>query len=386
MKALKRLSLVTLFLSLALLPMKAQEIRDAIRNGDLAKVKEMVEADPQLAVSKIDRNNTPLHIAARNNQLEIAKYLVVKGADVNAVSKYQGTPLDLAIEAGNKEIIGYLESTGGKATDMPLETKKINENLLRITFPYGMRNNLVAFRGTDGIMLIESGFGKRTVEAIRKTVNDFDKGQISLVINTHSHGDHVMGNKYLAPSDSAVIGSGKIREGRTGNRIKKAGKILAGRSGKNLPYQYDMKFNGQDIVFFPYPGLHSEEDLLIYFPQSKVLCMGDLLLSENCPAINGNVIGYIDFLDRIIDIFPDDCTFISGHGKDIDYAGLRKYRNDLFNMTAIVRREFKNGSTADEMIRADILKTYRNEYSFLDWLDPDFWINVVCNDLKAGRL
>ena len=49
--------------------MQAQEIFDAIRNGDLAKVKEFVEKDPELVKSRNARQSTPLYVAVdRNNE------------------------------------------------------------------------------------------------------------------------------------------------------------------------------------------------------------------------------------------------------------------------------------------------------------------------------
>ncbi len=377
---------ITLLMYLTVLTVKAQDISEAVRLGDLAKVKEMVEQNPSLVTAKFEGSSTPLHIAARNGKLVIARYLVVKGADINAVSKYQGTPLDLAIESGDTKTIEFIRSVGGNPTRTDLETRKLTDNLLRISFPYGLRNNLVVFDGPDGIILIESGFGKRTVEVIRKTISDFSKRKICYVVNTHPHGDHTMGNTQLAPSVDAVIGLRRIKEGKLNSLFIKPENTLTGRNGLNFPEQYSMKFNGQEIIFIPYPGLHSNEDMLIYFPESKVLCLGDLLLSQNCPAISGNISDYFKFLDKVIDIFPEECIFISGHGRDLSYSGLIKYRKDMHEMTEKIRSEYPESGKAEELIKAGILDTYKAEYSFLDWLDPDSWIRAVCNDLKSGRL
>lgn len=72
---------------------QAQEIFDAIRTGDLAKVKELVENDPQLLKSKNARQSTPLHVAAAYDNEEIAKYLIEKGSDINILNGNFYTPL-----------------------------------------------------------------------------------------------------------------------------------------------------------------------------------------------------------------------------------------------------------------------------------------------------
>ncbi len=121
-----------------------------------------------------------------------------------------------------------------------------------------------------------------------------------------------------------------------------------------------MPFNREDIQIIPNPGLHSQADILIYFPKSQVLCMGDLLLSQNCPAVQ-DVAGYMDFLDKILDIFPSGVTFVGGHGKDLTADGLKKYRDDLAGMVATVKKMYAAGRSAGDMIRGDVLRTTRRE-------------------------
>jgi ankyrin repeat protein len=115
----------------------AQDLTDAVRAGDLARVKVLIEKDPQLVKVKSPSGQTilfgalasrrleiaeyliargadvneqdgfylrPLHIACRGiGSIEFVRLLVEKGADVNAVAKYQGTPLDLAEDAGDRK-------------------------------------------------------------------------------------------------------------------------------------------------------------------------------------------------------------------------------------------------------------------------------------------
>ena len=78
---------------------QAQDIVDAVTRGDLARVKELVEKNPELAKSRTPRSATLLHVAARLDNDAIAAYLIEKGADVNAVQDDSRTPL---LEAGIK--------------------------------------------------------------------------------------------------------------------------------------------------------------------------------------------------------------------------------------------------------------------------------------------
>lgn len=73
--------------------LKAGEIHDVVAAGDLNKVKALLEADPNQLESKDNNGNTPLMIACRTLQVEIANYLIDKSANVNAIGDGGMTPL-----------------------------------------------------------------------------------------------------------------------------------------------------------------------------------------------------------------------------------------------------------------------------------------------------
>ena len=132
-------------------------------------------------------------------------------------------------DVGNIE---FMIASGASATPMNFETFRLTANLRRIAFPWGMRNNIVVFHGPEGILLVDSGFSKRAIEAIRKTIAGFARGDIRYVINTHSNMDHVAGNG-IAPDSSAVIGYGKLVNGEFGELAPQAAEKLTGRQQRS---------------------------------------------------------------------------------------------------------------------------------------------------------
>ena len=396
----------------------SQEVFEAVKAGDLAKVKMLVDKDPEIINAKNrdgmtilfaavayprveiaeyliskgadvnvqnEFNTTPLHLACGNRlSLEFVKLLIEKGADINAVAKYSGRPLDVALDGGDAAVVDFLKSRGARPTPLEFETFRLAEKVHRIAFPWGMRNNIIVFSGPDGILLVDTGFSKHAVDALKKTIGGLAGGEIKYVINSHPHGDHIEGNG-IAPSEANLIGFQNLDDPRFNNLILRSRRPLRGRSGRELQAPYVMSFNGEDVQIIPNPGLHSQADILVYFPKSEVLCMGDLLLPQNCPAVQ-DVPGYMDFLDKVLDVFPSGVTFAGGHGRDLTAEGLKKYREDLAGMIAIVKKNFAAGKNAEDMIRDDVLKDYKADYSFLDWLGPDSWIQRVYRALRSGSL
>ncbi|XP_065904061.1 26S proteasome non-ATPase regulatory subunit 10-like [Dysidea avara] len=65
------------------------------------------------------KNSTPLHVAVRSGKEEIVKFLIEKGANVNARS-LGSTPLHVAVTNGREEIVKFLieKGTNVNAKDM----------------------------------------------------------------------------------------------------------------------------------------------------------------------------------------------------------------------------------------------------------------------------
>jgi ankyrin repeat protein len=85
-------------------------IHDAARVGDLAKVKALVQANPDLVFSKDDDGETPLHVAAENDRKDVVEFLLANKADVKAKDggRTSGTPLHTAARYGHKDVAELL--------------------------------------------------------------------------------------------------------------------------------------------------------------------------------------------------------------------------------------------------------------------------------------
>jgi len=81
----------------------------SLEKGSLETVKLFVEKG--VSVNHRDSGMFPLLLAAGANNIEVAKFLISKGADINMVSSMTGqTPLQLAESKGNMEMVNYLSS------------------------------------------------------------------------------------------------------------------------------------------------------------------------------------------------------------------------------------------------------------------------------------
>jgi ankyrin repeat protein len=92
----------------------AQEIRTAIKQGDLDTLQVLIGSDKTI-LELMTVFGTWLHVATAHEKLEILKYLVSIGADVNRKGGILGGgPLNEAASKGNLEIVKYLVSCGAE--------------------------------------------------------------------------------------------------------------------------------------------------------------------------------------------------------------------------------------------------------------------------------
>ena len=103
---------IVLFLGVLALVLSAEEIHQAVREGDLAAVKRLVEEKPGLVNLKDTSGAIPLHYAAAVGQKEIVELLLEKGADINAETFNGDTPLHWAVFSGQKPIVELLLNKG----------------------------------------------------------------------------------------------------------------------------------------------------------------------------------------------------------------------------------------------------------------------------------
>jgi|LakMenEpi03Aug12_release.lakeMendotaPanAssembly.Ray.scaffolds.fasta_scaffold749898_1 ankyrin repeat protein len=90
----------------------AKRAYDAVKSGDLDALASMVDAD-----SSVVNASTPfgslLHVAADKGHLNIVRYLVQKGADINLNDGIVGgSPIGSAASSGHADVVKYLLEHG----------------------------------------------------------------------------------------------------------------------------------------------------------------------------------------------------------------------------------------------------------------------------------
>ncbi len=89
-----------------------QEAFDALRRGDVAEVRSMIEKSPRLVEERDGNGNTLLHLAAAGGDADLVRYLVEKGAGLELRNARQKTPLHLAAMNDRTDAVAALLGKG----------------------------------------------------------------------------------------------------------------------------------------------------------------------------------------------------------------------------------------------------------------------------------
>jgi len=146
-----------------------KELFDAVKEGDIAKVKNLLIRGANVNAKDKD-GRTPLHHAATIGHVEIARFLLERGANVNAKDKDGRTPLHHAATIGHVEIARFLLERGAN-----VNAKGKNGNT---PLHYAVRNGHVEVVN----LLLENGANPEIKGEFGDTPLDLASGQVREVI------------------------------------------------------------------------------------------------------------------------------------------------------------------------------------------------------------
>ena len=234
-------------------------------------------------------------------------------------------------------------------------------------------NNFVhlASIGDDGILIVDTGF-KDTGEELYEKLKQYGNGNIRFVVNTHIHEDHV-GSNGLFSKEALIISHFMARERFFKPYYSLPPIDLAGAPALTFVDSLHLYFNGEKIVLKHVRNGHTDGDVTVYFPDSKILYVGDLIIHNRFSTVDlsrgGDINGFIANLETLINDYPDDTRFFAAHGPEYDKSRLRIYHEAFVSTFPLIKNELKNGKKVDEIVNSEIFKKYKNWERKRDWIE-----------------
>jgi len=255
----------------------------------------------------------------------------------------------------------------------------------------GSGGNIAVSVGDDGIVMVDDQFAP-LVPKIKAALGKISQKPVRFLINTHWHSDHVGGNAAMAET-AAILAHENVRKRmQVGGELPAFNMKIEPAEARALPvvtYQHDVTIwlNGEPVRALHVPPGHTDGDTVVFFTKSNVVHMGDDFVTYGFPFVDldsgGSVRGMIGAIDEVLPQIPPDVKIIPGHGPLSTVADLKKFRNRLDEIVALVARGLKSGKTVEQMQKEKLLAPYA------DWdggfLKADQFIAVVARDVQQRK-
>lgn len=254
--------------------------------------------------------------------------------------------------------------------DVQVNATPLKDSVYMLT---GAGGNMAAVATSDGVLLIDSQYAE-LADKIRATLKTLSPAELTTLINTHMHGDHVGGNAALA-ANANIIAHANVKTRLTAdNNFDRAGLPKTTISEKTT-----INHHGVEMVLEPMPASHTDGDLLIWFPKQNIVHMGDLMFQGRFPFVDtnngGNVQQYIENTRYVISQIDNQTQVIPGHGELTNKAGLQKELAMLEQTLAVVAAAKQQGMTEADLIA----KGLGDEFKAWHWnfITEERWIKTL---------
>lgn len=269
-------------------------------------------------------------------------------------------------------VAAYQQPPAGRAGQPAarvVEVEKLKDNLYVLK---GGGGNTSVFVQANGVTVVDTknpGWGQPILDKIK----ELTPKPVTMIINTHTHGDHVSGNVEFPTTVDVVV-----QENTAANMKKMAPvtglaaptaspatpppTIFEQNGGKGLPkrtFKDKMTIgNGADRIELYYFGRgHTNGDAWVLFPALRVVTIGDIFAWNNqLPILDANNGGSgVDIADSLMkghkELSSKADSIITGHSTVMTFDDLTKWADFNRSFMKYVADGKKAGKSIDDLAK-----------------------------------
>ena len=246
--------------------------------------------------------------------------------------------------------------------------KKVRDNLYVIP---GAGGNTTVFVTRAGVVLVDTKLANNG-EAILSQVRSVSSRAVTMIINTHSHPDHIGSNDYFAPSVEKVTHENTKKWMAANARVASNPAVMP---TKTFTDRLTLGSDRDQIDLYYFGAGHTDGDAFIVFPALRAMAAGDIFAWKMAPLIDpmagGSVVALPDTLEKALKGIGNVDTVIEGHGDVNTWAGFRDYT--LFNRALLDAAKAGLGKQSADEIAASLKQKF-----------PVFTKEELLTDLEYG--
>ena len=275
-----------------------------------------------------------------------------------------------------------------------VEVEKLRDNLFMLK---GGGGNTAVFVGASGVVVVDTknpGWGQPILDKIKGLT---DK-PVTMIINTHTHGDHVSGNvEFPATVDVITQENTKVNMEKMASVTGLAQQqppppnIFKANNGKGLPkrtFKDKMTLgSGSDEIDLYYFGRgHTNGDAWVVFPALRLMHAGDIFSGKNLPLLDanngGSGVAIPETLGKAASTVKNIDTVITGHSTTMTMNDLKEYADFNREFLMTVQSAKKSGKSVDDVAGSWTMPVKYSGYAKPDPARLKSNVQVIFDELK----
>lgn len=269
-------------------------------------------------------------------------------------------------------------SDGQRRETPPVTFNKISENLYEVLGGQGARSEVII--GDKAVLIIDAKMDETSEKQIFRMIRNLTDKPIRYLVNTHSDGDHIRGNKYF-PETVTIISHENCRndfflpnsDGSSSEWFDP--ELMPFVPSLTFRKKMDVYLGSKKIELWHFGIGHTTGDVVVYVPDEKVAFIGDQVMTQRPQLIHaykgGNTYGHVDNLKKMLETIDAE-KFFSGHNDVIDRKEIQNHINQMKTRQNKVNELLVKGKTLDE-----IKSEFPEEETAL--------VEIIYSEIKEGR-
>lgn len=246
-----------------------------------------------------------------------------------------------------------LAAVGVTAQGLPgiTEIQQVSGNVYKI---FGAGGNTTVFVRANDVVLVDTKL-PNSGDAILAEVRRITDKPVGLIINTHSHPDHMGSNNQL----ETLSGDGVevIAHVNTERRMEAAGGPFGvAEVDRSFSTQMAIGEGADQIVLYNFGAGHTDGDAFIVFPAARTMAAGDIYAWHMSPLIDpgsgGSMLALPTTLTAAYYSIPGVDYVIQGHGAVSTWAEFRSFTQFNRALVAQAEQTLQTGGTPEQALEA----------------------------------
>lgn len=228
-----------------------------------------------------------------------------------------------------------------------VEVEKVKDNLFVLR---GGGGNTAVFVTASGVTVVDAknpGWGTPILTKIK----ELTPKPVTMLINTHTHGDHVSGNVEFPASVEFVAHANTKTNMQKMPIFKEHGGN--GVAEKTFTDRMTIGTGADQIDLYYFGPGHTNGDAWVVFPAHRIVHSGDIFAGKSLPLIDvangGSQLQIADTLTKAYNGIKNVDTIINGHmPAQTTWADLREFADFNREMTTWMQAQLKAGKTPEQ--------------------------------------